>query len=78
LAYIAIGLISSIAVREVLKRENARREKGDRNEVILESAETDRVPGSEKRGYETNGVFASVDMARVEKGDKWSGFRYSL
>ena len=78
LAYIAIGLVSSVITRFVLKRENERREKGERDEVILEVENIERrVPGG-KGGDETNGIFANIDMARTEKGDKWSGFRYSL
>ena len=31
-----------------------------------------------KDGDEKNGVFESVDDAKREKGDEWSGFRYTL
>lgn len=27
---------------------------------------------------EKNGMFNSVEEARIEKGDEWSGFRYTL
>ncbi|KAF5313279.1 hypothetical protein D9619_002996 [Psilocybe cf. subviscida] len=70
LAYIAIGFISSIIFLVLLKRENARRERGERDEVIqgLES----------NSASEKNGVFATVDEAMRERGDAWSGFRYTL
>ena len=70
LAYIAIGWISSLALYIHLKRENARRERGERDEVI------DGV--DIKHANEKNGHFESVEAARREKGDQWSGFRYSL
>ena len=53
-----------------MKRENARRDAGEREEVI------DGVDN--KYAREENGHFASVEQAREEKGDEWSGFRYSL
>ncbi|KAF9240614.1 major facilitator superfamily domain-containing protein [Melanogaster broomeanus] len=68
LMYIAFGIISTVSLRYMLKAENARRERGERDEVI---------EGYEG-GLEINGRFASVDDARREKGDKWSGYRYTL
>ncbi|KZT75148.1 MFS general substrate transporter [Daedalea quercina L-15889] len=70
LAYIAIGWLSSLAYYFLLRRENARREAGERDEVI------DGVDN--KFAHEENGHFESVEKAREEKGDEWSGFRYSL
>lgn len=54
----------------LLKRENARRDRGERDEVIrgLESS----------TAAENNGVYATVDEAKRAKGDAWSGFRYTL
>jgi MFS family permease len=70
LAYIAIGLISSIVFFVLLKRENARRDRGERDEVIR---------GVESNGAgEKNGVYANVEEAQRAKGDAWSGFRYTL
>ena len=43
---------------------------GERDEVI------DGV--GNKLAREENGHFSSVEQAREEKGDEWSGFRYSL
>ncbi|KAF8898875.1 major facilitator superfamily domain-containing protein [Infundibulicybe gibba] len=70
LVYILIGFLCSIAFVILLKRENARRDRGDRDEVI-EGIEN-------KRAHERNGRYPSVDAARIDKGDRWSGFRYSL
>lgn len=70
LAYIAVGWLSSLAFYFLLKRENARRDSGERDEVI------DGMDN--KRAREENGHFASVESAREEKGDEWSGFIYSL
>ena len=65
LAYIGIGWISTLALRLVLRAENAKRERGERDETI----------NPNERG---KNVFASVEDARREKGDQWSGFRYTL
>ncbi|KAI1793868.1 MFS general substrate transporter [Ganoderma leucocontextum] len=70
LAYIAIGWVCSLAYYVHLRYENARRERGDRDEVIAGAAN--------KHADEKNGQFESVEAARMEKGDQWSGFRYSL
>ena len=68
LMYICIGLTASVAIRFLLKAENARRERGERDEVI------DGYDG----GLEVNGRFGSVGEAKAEKGDLWSGYRYGL
>jgi hypothetical protein len=52
----------------VCRRENARRDRGERDEVIE----------GRDGGMPKNGSFKSVEEARLEKGDRWSGFRYSL
>lgn len=70
LAYIAIGWICSLVYLVYLRRENARRDAGLRDEVI------DGVDN--KNGdAEANGRYASVDDARRDKGDTWSQFRYT-
>ncbi len=70
LAYIAIGWLCSLAYYVHLRYENARRDRGDRDEVIEGTVN--------KRADEKNGRFESAEAARMEKGDQWSGFRYSL
>ncbi|KAF9224037.1 MFS general substrate transporter [Gyrodon lividus] len=68
LMYIVFGLVSTLCLRYMLKAENARRDRGERNEVIE----------GHEGGLEINGRFASVDDAKREKGDQWSGYRYTL
>ncbi|KAG6381714.1 major facilitator superfamily domain-containing protein [Boletus reticuloceps] len=68
LMYICFGLISTVAMIFMLKAENGRRERGERDEVI------DKYDG----GLEVNGRFGSVEDAQREKGDRWSGYRYML
>ncbi|KAF8203119.1 MFS general substrate transporter [Pholiota molesta] len=51
-------------------RENDRRDRGERDEIIT---------GIEnKNAHERNGTYDSVEEAQKEKGDHWSGFRYTL
>ncbi|KAL5535436.1 hypothetical protein ACEPAF_3530 [Sanghuangporus sanghuang] len=69
LAYIVIGFFSSWILRIVLKAENARRERGERDEVI-----GDPEINAEK-GVR---VYERVEAAKIDKGDFWSGFRYTL
>lgn len=57
----------------LLRRENERRDKGERDEVIdsNNSGEMDELALK-------NGRFKTVNDARREKGDEWSQFRYTL
>ncbi|KAJ4002442.1 MFS general substrate transporter [Lentinula boryana] len=70
LAYIGIGLICVTIMRIGLQRENARRNRGERDEVI------DGIDN--KNADVRNGRYPDVEIARLEKGDDWSGFRYLL
>ncbi|KAF9485449.1 MFS general substrate transporter [Pholiota conissans] len=72
LLYIGIGIIASSTFLIFLKRENARRERGERDEWIENQPET-HLPQNEK-----NGRFATLADAKREKGDQWSGYRYTL
>ncbi|KAH8120224.1 MFS general substrate transporter [Phellopilus nigrolimitatus] len=73
LAYIAIGFLSSLLMRVVLKAENERRARGERNETIgVLNASTIRNGEREVKVYE------SVEAAKIDKGDYWSGFKYTL
>ncbi|KIJ68580.1 hypothetical protein HYDPIDRAFT_82841 [Hydnomerulius pinastri MD-312] len=76
LAYIAIGWISSLIFMILLKVENGRRDRGDRDEVIGHS----KLDGTEDENVQAakNGRYESIEAARKEKGDEWSGFRYTL
>ncbi|KAG6876718.1 hypothetical protein C0993_000893, partial [Termitomyces sp. T159_Od127] len=66
LMYIGIGMISTLVYHYFLVKENARRDRGERDEII----------GKDGTGNEKNGRFATVEEAKVEKGDYWSGYRY--
>jgi len=67
--YIAFGIIASFIYFTLLKRENARRDKGERDETIGD--------GYNDRN-EKNGRYATVEDAKKDKGDNWSGYRYCL
>ncbi|KAG6911530.1 hypothetical protein DXG01_011832 [Tephrocybe rancida] len=69
-AYIAIGFICTIIFGTFLQRENARRDRGERDEVI-EGIQN-------KHADPKNGSYESVQAARIDKGDGWSGFRYTI
>ena len=70
--YIGFGLISSILYIILLKRENARRDRGERDEIIENQVETHDAQN------EKNGRYATVDEAKQDKGDQWSGYRYVI
>ncbi|CAL1714271.1 unnamed protein product [Somion occarium] len=71
LMYIGIGFICSVLFMVLLKRENAKRDRGERDEIIegVNDNNTDLAK---------NGTFASVVDAKREKGDAWSGYRYTI
>lgn len=70
LVYIAIGFICSVIYAIMLQRENRQRDKGERDEVIEGVVN--------KNASERNGTYKSVEAAKQDKGDDWSGFRYTL
>ncbi|KAF9455044.1 MFS general substrate transporter [Macrolepiota fuliginosa MF-IS2] len=70
LAYIAIGFFSSLIFAFLLRRENRKRDRGERDEVI------EGVDNKHAREY--NGRYESVEAAKIDKGDEWSGFRYTI
>ncbi len=72
LMYIGLGLISTSTMLFFLRREIAIRERGERDEVIGEG-----VVGDEER-IKKNGKFATVSVAKREKGDHWTGYLYKL
>jgi hypothetical protein len=70
MAYIGIGWLCSLLLIILLRRENAKRAAGLRDEVI---------EGTENpNAKEENGRYKTVEEARMDKGDKWSGFKYTL
>jgi hypothetical protein len=66
--YVGFGLICSVTYLYLLRAENARRDRGERDEVIKD------VAGGDSK----NGSFDNVEDAKREKGDEWSGYRYTL
>lgn len=72
LMYIVIGITASVTYVLLLKRENARRSRGERDEII------ENQPGTHDARNEKNGRYATVEEAKREKGDKWSGYRYTI
>ncbi|CAK5283159.1 unnamed protein product [Mycena citricolor] len=73
LMYIVIGIIASTTYHLALRAENARRDRGERDEIIGKSEDADA-----ERLAARNGRFESVAEAKREKGDEWSGYRYIL
>jgi len=72
LAYIGLGMISCLVFYFLLRRENAIRDSGARDEII-EGVTDDKTGLNEK-----NGRYESVADAKRDKGDEWSGYRYTL
>ncbi|KAI0304577.1 MFS general substrate transporter [Russula brevipes] len=70
LAYIAVGWLSALTYTVFLRRENEVRDRGERDEVI------DGISNPNAKLH--NGRYGSVTEARIEKGDTWSGFRYTV
>lgn len=77
LLYIVLGLASSIVYAVTLRRENVARERGERDEVIDPLA-AEKVGTEEDEQALRNGRYASVEDAKRDKGDRWSGYRYTL
>ena len=69
MAYVGVSLFCSTTFIIFLSRENRKRDRGERNEVI-------KGVNEDRDDLLRNGVFASAEEARKEKGDEWSGFRY--
>ncbi|KAJ7224133.1 major facilitator superfamily domain-containing protein [Mycena pura] len=74
LMYIMFGIIASTGYYFGVRAENARRDRGERDEVIGKSGDSELDARNEKK----NGRFDSVSDAKREKGDEWSGYRYTL
>ncbi|KAJ3509347.1 hypothetical protein NLJ89_g5266 [Agrocybe chaxingu] len=72
LMYIGIGIIASTTYLLYLKRENAIRDRGERDEIIENQPETHDAKN------EKNGRYATIEEAKRRKGDKWSGYRYTV
>ena len=72
--YICFGLVASVLFIILLKGENTKRDRGERDEVIESQVGTHKAHLNEKnRCYTT-----TVDDVKTEKGDEWSGYRYVI
>lgn len=74
LAYICIGWVTSLISIYYLRKENARRERGERDEIIKGVTPVD----DDKTAVGKGGVYDSIEHVKREKGDAWSGYRYTL
>ena len=68
--YIGLGISTSAIYLFCIKAENMRRDRGERDEIIGDET------GDVRNGR--NGRFATLEDAKREKGDEWSGYRYTL
>ena len=97
LIYVGLGILTSVIFYFTLKAENARRDRGMRDEIIdgvnnngtfvccptrpLSLTDSFRNVGdleTVERLTRFNGRFVTVEDAKREKGDNWSGYRYIL
>ncbi|KAF8508916.1 MFS general substrate transporter [Gautieria morchelliformis] len=78
LAYITMGFVATCVLIRGLHAENERRERGERDEVIVEGEKAETLDAEAEKQAKVNGMYESVDMARRAKGDLWSGYRYHL
>ncbi|KAK0214779.1 MFS general substrate transporter [Armillaria fumosa] len=69
LMYIGLGIIFTLIYLYFANKENKRRERGERDEIIGDE---------DAQGNESNGRFVTVEAAKREKGDAWSGYKYTL
>jgi len=78
LLYIAIAWLATLLFMYLLRRENAQRDQGKRDEDIVGNSEDQIVGDVSEKDVTRNGTFASLADAKREKGDEWSGYRYTL
>ncbi|KAF8309890.1 MFS general substrate transporter [Clavulina sp. PMI_390] len=75
LAYVAMTVITSLVFMFLLDRENKARDAGLRDELILSEHSSEK--DVDTRSY-TGGTYETIDDAKRDKGDAWSGYRYML
>jgi hypothetical protein len=77
---LTLGFVCSVTYQAWLRRENTLRDRGERDEIIT-GVNDKREDGMHEKVEELarkNGRFASVEEAKMVKGDGWSGYRYTL
>ncbi|GJJ11312.1 hypothetical protein Clacol_005544 [Clathrus columnatus] len=70
--YIAMGWITTLIAIYLIRRENARRQRGERDEIIR---------GINDKGVPQDGsvkIYESLSDVKKDKGDHWSGYTYTL
>lgn len=72
IGYTVLGFFAALIFRTLLRIENSRRERGERDEFIIGSG----LPQGDIPAR--NGCYESIETAQKEKGDDYSGFRYIL
>ncbi|KLO11529.1 MFS general substrate transporter [Schizopora paradoxa] len=72
LTYIGLGFIASAVYSFRLRAENLRRARGERDEIIVGEDEIKQGMNSK------NGTYETIEEAKREKGDQWSGYKYTL
>ncbi|KAL8287687.1 hypothetical protein RQP46_003545 [Phenoliferia psychrophenolica] len=75
LVYIVIGMVSNIVYYYFTSRENAARDRGERDEAI---GGEPLLKGELRDGKGQGGWYATIEDAKTAKGDNWSGYRYIL
>jgi hypothetical protein len=71
--FIGIGFINTLITIYFLRKENALRNRGERDEIVK------GVNDSGEKGSPGKGpVYESVAHVKMAKGDGWSGYRYVL
>lgn len=79
LAYITKGFIATSVLILGLREENKRRERGERDEVIIAAREkAEKLDAETMKQGQANGIYECVEAAKRAKGDLWSGYRYHL
>ena len=67
-----MGFCAAVVMLLYLRRENELRKRGEREEIIV--GVNDTMEGINEK----NGRYATVEDAKRDKGDKYSGYRYIL
>jgi MFS transporter, ACS family, DAL5 transporter family protein len=73
-----MGFLATCVLLRGLHVENKRRERGERDEVIVEGEKAETLDAEAEKQVKVNGMYESVETARRAKGDLWSGYRYHL
>lgn len=73
-----MGFVATSVLIIGLRKENKRRECGERDEVIVAGEKAETLDAETEKQAKANGIYESTEAARRAKGDMWSGYRYHL